>query len=63
MTEEMLEQWEVETWIRLETGDVVGDVMLNSTYNEVYYPATPDTHTGCPTCNYTVVSPMPGTKK
>ncbi|KAL9616315.1 MAG: hypothetical protein Q9160_008810 [Pyrenula sp. 1 TL-2023] len=63
VTEEMLDHWEVETWIRLETGDVVGDVMLNSTYNEDYYPAMPDTHTSCPTCDYTVVSPMPGTRK
>ncbi|KAF5234558.1 hypothetical protein FAUST_7538 [Fusarium austroamericanum] len=45
VTEDMLEKNEVETYIRLESGDVVGKVMLNSTYNEDHYPATPNTMT------------------
>ena len=40
----------ISTWIRLETGDVVGSVRLNATYGEDEYPATPNTHTSCPTC-------------
>ncbi|RGP76755.1 hypothetical protein FLONG3_5195 [Fusarium longipes] len=45
VTEDMLEKKEVETYIRLESGDVVGRVMLNSTFNENHYPATPNTLT------------------
>ncbi|CAK7217266.1 hypothetical protein SCUCBS95973_003089 [Sporothrix curviconia] len=41
----------VDTWIRLETGAVVGRVSLNATYGQDAYPATPDTHTHCPTCD------------
>ena len=62
ISESMLRDFEIETWIRLELGDVVGRVTLNATYGQDSYPATPDTHTSCPTCNYTVVTPMPGTK-
>jgi hypothetical protein len=40
--------WEVDTWIRLEDGDVVGAVTLNSTYGHDVYPATPDTMTNMP---------------
>ncbi|KAK7911177.1 hypothetical protein PG985_013658 [Apiospora marii] len=53
----------VDTWIRLESGNVVGQVSLNSTYGQDKYPETPNTKTSCPTCNYTVVTPMPGTKR
>ncbi|PTB67828.1 Metallo-dependent phosphatase [Trichoderma citrinoviride] len=53
-------RWEAQTWIRLESGDVVGSVVLNATYGSDWYPATPDTMTYCPTCNYTVVTPGPG---
>ncbi|KAF4440272.1 hypothetical protein FALBO_17346, partial [Fusarium albosuccineum] len=35
----------VDTHIRLESGDVVGSVTLNSTYNEDNYPKTPDDKT------------------
>ncbi|KAI6765767.1 hypothetical protein HG530_006837 [Fusarium avenaceum] len=45
VTEEMLEKLEVETYIRLENGEAVGQVTLNSTYNDDYYPATPNTMT------------------
>lgn len=41
----------IDTWIRLETADVVGNVSLNATYGHDVYPATPSTHTHCPTCN------------
>ncbi len=42
----------VDTWVRLETGDAVGAVTLNTTYGSAHdvYPATPNTHTRCPTC-------------
>ncbi|KAK3686992.1 hypothetical protein LTR37_019244 [Vermiconidia calcicola] len=50
VTETMISDLEIETWIRLETGEVVGDVVLNSTYGRDRYPATEDTHTHCPTC-------------
>ena len=62
VTQSMLHNFEAETWIRLETGDIVGSVALNATYNSTRYPATPNTQTYCPTCNYTIVTPMPGTK-
>ncbi|KAK5989196.1 putative inactive purple acid phosphatase 16 [Cladobotryum mycophilum] len=58
-----LHRWEAETWIRLESGDVVGAVSLNATYGRDKYPATPDTMTYCPTCNYTVITPGPGSRK
>ncbi|PNY24199.1 inactive purple acid phosphatase 16 [Tolypocladium capitatum] len=44
--------WEAETWIRLESGNVVGSVCLNATYGKDLYPATPNDMTYCPTCNY-----------
>lgn len=59
--EEGLEKGEVETWIRLESGNVVGAVTLNGTYGRDEYPITPNTRTSCPTCDYTVISDMPGT--
>jgi hypothetical protein len=49
-----------QTWIRLEDGSAVGEVMLNETYGRDVYPQTPDQMTYCPTCNYSVVTPMPG---
>lgn len=61
ITEDMLKEQAVDTWIRLEDGDVVGSVSLNATYNEDVYPATPDTMTYCPTCNYSIITPMPDT--
>ncbi|KAK5137575.1 hypothetical protein LTR08_007870 [Meristemomyces frigidus] len=61
VTEAMLQDLEVDTWIRLETGKVVGSVVLNSTYNDDSYPATPNTKTSCPTCTYADITNMPGT--
>ena len=40
-----VEEKELDTWIRLETGEVVGAVTLNATYNEDWYPATPNDKT------------------
>ncbi|OAA65537.1 Metallophosphoesterase domain protein [Niveomyces insectorum RCEF 264] len=48
---------DVETWIRLETGAVVGAVTLNATYGRDVYPATPNTHTHCPTCDSAAAEP------
>lgn len=45
VTESKLEDMEIDTWIRLESGDVVGSVSLNSTYGQDLYPSTPDTLT------------------
>lgn len=46
------ERAEVDTWIRLESGDVVGEVRLNATFNSDWYPETPNDMTYCPTCEY-----------
>ncbi|KAJ5698707.1 hypothetical protein N7462_000712 [Penicillium macrosclerotiorum] len=56
VTESKLQQHEVDTWIRLESGGVVGSVSLNATYGEDSYPSTPDQLSSCPTCNYTLES-------
>lgn len=61
MSEEGLREGKVETWIRLETGGVVGSVELNATYGEDRYPATLNTNSSCGSCNYSRVTPMPGT--
>ncbi|KAL1899523.1 hypothetical protein Sste5346_002924 [Sporothrix stenoceras] len=47
----------IETWIRLEMGNIVGGVSLNATYGHDVYPATPNTHTHCPTCGSASVAP------
>lgn len=41
----------IGTYIRLESGASVGAVMLNSTYGQDRYPATPNDRTECPTCS------------
>lgn len=53
VNQETLKDLEIDTWIRLESGNVVGSVSLNATYGQDSYPATPDTLTYCPTCDYT----------
>ena len=50
VTESMLSDLEIDTWIRLEAGEVVGSVRLNATYNHDRYPRTENSHTRCPTC-------------
>lgn len=40
----------VETYVRLESGAVVGAVSLNATYGRDEYPETPNEKTRCPTC-------------
>lgn len=52
VTEEMLRNLEVETWIRLERGEVVGSVSLNSTYGEDWYPKTTNSHSTGPNDEY-----------
>ncbi|OLN81028.1 putative inactive purple acid phosphatase 16-like protein 2 [Colletotrichum chlorophyti] len=42
VTRDKLAKGELDTWIRLESGDVVGSVTLNSTYGQDRYPVTPD---------------------
>ncbi|KAI2780227.1 Metallo-dependent phosphatase [Daldinia loculata] len=51
-TKSKLAKFEVDTWIRLESGNVVGSISLNSTYGEDLYPATNNSKTYCPTCDY-----------
>lgn len=51
ITQEMLQQQELDTWIRLEDGSVAGSVTLNSTYGRDQYEKTPNKHTKCPTCD------------
>ncbi|KAI1856574.1 hypothetical protein JX265_011533 [Neoarthrinium moseri] len=41
--QDKLQDLDIDTWIRLESGSVVGSVSLNSTYGHDSYPATPDT--------------------
>ncbi|KAI1075922.1 Metallo-dependent phosphatase [Whalleya microplaca] len=48
----LLENLEADTWIRLESGNVVGSVSLNATYGQDSYPETKNTMTYCPTCEY-----------
>ncbi|ORY71527.1 Metallo-dependent phosphatase-like protein [Pseudomassariella vexata] len=43
ITQSKLKDLEVDTWIRLESGNVVGSVCLNSTYGQDTYAETPDT--------------------
>ncbi|RMY37817.1 hypothetical protein D0865_13250 [Hortaea werneckii] len=45
LTEASLKEHEIDTWIRLESGEVVSSVTLNATYGFDRYPPTPDTHT------------------
>ncbi|KAI1360292.1 Metallo-dependent phosphatase-like protein [Xylaria arbuscula] len=47
-----LAKFEADTWIRLESGNTVGRVSLNSTYGQDRYPRTNDSMTYCPTCEY-----------
>ncbi|KAI1376565.1 Metallo-dependent phosphatase [Hypoxylon crocopeplum] len=52
-TKSKLKNLEVDTWIRLESRNVVGSISLNGTYGQDRYPATNDSMTYCPTCDYT----------
>jgi hypothetical protein len=57
-----VKEFAVDSWIRLEGGAVVGRVGLNATYGRDAYPETPNTMTGCKTCDWSVITPMPGTE-
>jgi len=63
ISKSQLSAFEADTWIRLESGNVVGGVSLNATYGSDWYPETNNTKTGCPTCNYTIVTPRPDTSR
>lgn len=45
VTQSKLKDLELDTWVRLEDGDIVGSVSLNATYNHDSYPATPNDKT------------------
>ncbi|TQS33336.1 hypothetical protein Golomagni_06323 [Golovinomyces magnicellulatus] len=62
VSKDMLKRAEAHSWVRLESGSIVGDVMLNATYGKDEYPETPNDKTYCPTCDYTVVTPHPKMK-
>lgn len=48
LSQDMLKHWEAETWIRLETEEVVGRISLNATYGMDEYEETPVTFTSEP---------------
>ncbi|KAI0196654.1 Metallo-dependent phosphatase-like protein [Xylaria flabelliformis] len=52
VSREGLTKFEADTWIRLESGHVVGSVSLNDTYGQDIYPKTENSMTYCPTCDY-----------
>ncbi|KAI0205205.1 Metallo-dependent phosphatase [Astrocystis sublimbata] len=52
VTKEGLANLELNTWIRLESGAVVGSVSLNNTYGQDLYPKTENSMSHCPTCEY-----------
>ncbi|KAK5662639.1 hypothetical protein OQA88_8554 [Cercophora sp. LCS_1] len=52
VSKDMLGDGAVDTYIRLESGKIVGEITLNSTYGIDEYPATPDDRTFCPTCKH-----------
>lgn len=52
ITEVMLQHSEVETWTRLEGGEVIGRVSLNSTYGEDWYSVVPNPHSTGPHDEY-----------
>lgn len=62
VSRDMLSRAEASTWIRLESGETVGNIVLNATYGQDEYPETPNQMSYCPTCNYTVVTPHPKKK-
>jgi hypothetical protein len=45
-----LQDFVVDTYIRLESGESVGAVTLNATYGQDWYPKTPNDKTRCPDC-------------
>jgi hypothetical protein len=46
LDESLIDNRELETWIRLENGNVSGHVMLNETYGKDMYPAVTKTYSG-----------------
>lgn len=48
LSEDMLKNWEAETWIRLETEEIVSKVSLNATYGMDEYEAQEVTYTSEP---------------
>ncbi|OAA43947.1 calcineurin-like phosphoesterase [Beauveria brongniartii RCEF 3172] len=50
LQQDKLAKGELDTWIRLESSEVVGSVTLNATYGQDAYPATPITKTFCDEC-------------
>lgn len=52
VSKSQLKDLAVDSWIRLESGNIVGSISLNATYGEDWYPATNNTKTYCPTCHY-----------
>jgi hypothetical protein len=50
LTEDKISNGEMETWIRLEGGEIVGSVALNRTYGQDFYPRSPNRKTFCDRC-------------
>lgn len=59
VSREGLKDLAFQSWIRLESGNVVGDISLNATYGHDWYPKTPNDKTYCPECDCSVVTPKP----
>ncbi|KAL2679185.1 hypothetical protein Neosp_009948 [[Neocosmospora] mangrovei] len=50
LRQDRIKKGELETWIRLETGEVVGAVTLNRTFGKDKYPQSPNRKTFCEEC-------------
>ena len=50
LTQSKIANGEIDSWIRLESGEVVGSISLNTTYGEDVYPASPNRETFCQEC-------------
>ncbi len=50
LRQDKLAKGEIDTWIRLESGDAVGSVSLNATFGQDVYPEVPVRKTYCEEC-------------
>lgn len=50
LRQDEIEKGEFKTWIRLESGEVVGDVTLNKTFGQDVYSTSPNRETFCEEC-------------
>lgn len=55
LRQDRIKKGELETWIRLETGQVVGAVTLNRTFGQDEYPQSPNRKTFCEECKFSSI--------